>query len=311
MNQTPALENDGAVLNMINDSGKYSPRNDQDLREMLQVFVSKSNFKFTVLIETPSKPFNEWTFPKVCELYGLSDDPNPSIDVYPVFSCGSADLNNEKSQAVVKHLMAELNLRKKTTPIDMAYEATKSIYSYCYLASGVSLYEKNFKIIPEKLVKGHNGQGNLDLAIECRSTGRIAGLVEVKKDDFKQGFAQATVQMESSLTCRKRKANEIDDEDDMDKVWGIVTDAEKWYFMECALDEERKPSFTLSEPAVVVYNDENMENMVKKVLSHIIWLLEEAQKPMEASQSGDGSREIKKRKSLSKVAGISDTVDKA
>ncbi|CAB4426181.1 unnamed protein product [Rhizophagus irregularis] len=91
--------------------------------------------------------------------------------------------------------------------------------SYCYLASGVSLYEKNFKIVPEKLVKGHNGQGNLDLAKECRSTGRIVGLVEVKRDDFKQGFAQSTVQMESSLTCRKRKANEIDDEYDMDKVW--------------------------------------------------------------------------------------------
>ena len=46
-----------------------------------------------------------------------SDDPNPSIDMYPVFLCGSADLNNEKSRAVVKHLMAELNLRKKTTPL--------------------------------------------------------------------------------------------------------------------------------------------------------------------------------------------------
>ncbi|GES88773.1 hypothetical protein GLOIN_2v1030212 [Rhizophagus clarus] len=30
----------------------------------------------------------------------------------------------------------------------------------------------------------------------------------------------------------KRKANEIDDEYSLDKVWGIVTDAEKWYFME-------------------------------------------------------------------------------
>jgi hypothetical protein len=37
------------------------------------------------------------------------------------------------------------------------------------------------------------------------------GLVKVKKDDFKQGFAQATVQMELSLG-RKREANEIDDE---------------------------------------------------------------------------------------------------
>jgi hypothetical protein len=158
------------VLNFINSGERFSPRNDQDLCKMLRLFVTNNSFKFTVLIETPSKPFNEWTFPKVCELYGLSDDPNPDIDVYSAFSCGSVDLSSEKSKAVVTHLMAELNLRKKTTPLILAYEATKSIYSYCYLASDVSLYEKDFKIIPEKLVKGHNGQGNLDLAIECRST---------------------------------------------------------------------------------------------------------------------------------------------
>ena len=93
---------------------------------MLRLFVSKNNLKFTVFIETPSKPFSEWTFPKVCELYGISSDPNPSIDVYPVFSCGSADLSSEKSKAVVKHLMAS----QKDHPIDMANEATKSIYSY-------------------------------------------------------------------------------------------------------------------------------------------------------------------------------------
>lgn len=29
-----------------------------------------------------------------------------------------------------------------------------------------------------------------------------------------------------------------------------------------------------SELVIVVYNDENMENMVKKVFSHIVWLLE-------------------------------------
>jgi len=267
---------------------------------MLQLFVSKNSFKFTVVIETPSKPFNSWTFPKVCELYGLSEDPNPDIDVYPVFSCGSADLNSEKSRAMIKHLMAELNLCKKTTPLTLAYEATKSIYSYCYLASGVSLFENNFKIVPEKLVKGHNGQGNLDLAIECRSTGRIAGLVEVKKDDFKQGIAQATVQMESSLTCRKRKANEID-ECDMDKVWGIVTDAEKWYFMECTQGEEGKPLFKLSKPVIVVYDDENLQAKVEKVLGHIAWLLEEAQKP-DLALDVDKEREIKRVRSTGDLA---------
>lgn len=100
----------------------------------------------------------------------------------------------------------------------MTNEATKTIYSYCYLAKGVSFYEKKIKIIPEKLITGHNDQGNLDYAIECRSTNRIVGLVEVKKDDFKQGFAQAIVQMESSLSCCKRKVIEIEDSYGLDKV---------------------------------------------------------------------------------------------
>lgn len=240
---------------------------------MLQSLVSKNNPKFTVFIETPSMPFNEWTFPKVCELYGLSDDPSPSIDVYPSFLCDCVELKDEKSRTAVKNLMTELKLRQKTTPLDMAYEATKSIYSYCYLASGVSFYEDNFKIVPEKLIEGRNGQGNLDYAIECRSTGRILGLIEVKREDFMKGFAQAFVQMESSLTGRKRKADEIDDEQDVDKVFGIVTDARDWYFMECTLDEEKKPSFKLSEPVSVEYKSDNMQGMVEDVLSHIVWLL--------------------------------------
>ncbi|GBC44800.2 hypothetical protein GLOIN_2v1788173 [Rhizophagus irregularis DAOM 181602=DAOM 197198] len=61
--------------------------------------------------------------------------------------------------------------------------------------------------------------------------------------------------MESSLS-RKRKANEIYDEYDMDKVWGIVTNAQKWYFMECTLENERKPVFKLSKPLFVAYEDE-------------------------------------------------------
>jgi len=60
---------------------------------------------------------------------------------------------------------------------------------------------------------------------------------------------------------------------------GIVTDAEKWYFMKYILDNERKLLFKLSKLVIVMYNDANMETKVKKVLSHIVWLLDEAQKP--------------------------------
>jgi hypothetical protein len=60
------------------------------MMEQLWSLVSKAKLKFTIFIETPSKPFSEWAFSKVCELYGLSNDPNPDIDVFPPFSCGSA-----------------------------------------------------------------------------------------------------------------------------------------------------------------------------------------------------------------------------
>ena len=86
----------------------------------------------------------------------------------------------------------------------------------------------------------------------------------------------------------------------MDKVWGIVTDAEKWYFMECSLDNEGKPSFKLSEPVTVVYKDENLQAKVEKVLGHIAWLLEEVQKPDSDSQSEE--RVIKRPRSLGNLA---------
>jgi hypothetical protein len=41
-------------------------------------------------------------------------------------------------------------------------------------------------------------------------------------------------------------------------VFAIVTDAKEFYFLECTLDDQEKPSFKLSRPVVVVYEDEDM-----------------------------------------------------
>ncbi|RIA88288.1 hypothetical protein C1645_775247 [Glomus cerebriforme] len=88
--------------------------------------------------------------------------------------------------------------------------------------------------------------------------------------------------MESTL-LHKYKADEIDNRQDVDRVFGI-----------------RKPSFKLSEPVTIVYKDDNLQAKVKKVLRHIVWILEEAQKPVDASQSG-----VKRVKSLSNLTGKS------
>ena len=69
--EPPSLEKDGAVLKFISgDKERYSPQNDQDFCKMLRQFVLNNNFKLIVVIETPSKAFSDWSFPKVCQLYG-------------------------------------------------------------------------------------------------------------------------------------------------------------------------------------------------------------------------------------------------
>ncbi len=288
--QAPALENDGAVFNMVCNSGKYSPRNDQEFREMLHLLVSKNSFKFAVFIETPSKPFAEWTFPKICQLYGLGETDDPSLSVFPSFMCECKNLKDESSQAVLKHLIVELKARLKTIPIS-GNEASKSQYVCPYLIAGANLFEGKFELRPEKNISGPNGHGPVDFALDLPRTARTAGVTEVKDEDFFKGIAQNAVQLESALTNRKRKASEMDEEGVfVGKVFGIVTDAKEWYFLECSLDDQERPRFKLSKPLVVVYENEDMEAMVERVLGHIAWLLEEVQKPEE---SEGGNKRVK------------------
>ena len=121
-------------------------------------------------------------------------------------------------------------------------------------------------------------------------------MTEVKDQKFKKGIAQNAVQIETALSNRKRKFDEMTSgEIFRDKVIGIITDAEKWYFLECFYDHE-KPKFKLSDSMIVSYNTDKMESDVKIVLGRISWLLEEVQKPVDDLQTED-VRDKKKKKS--------------
>ncbi|CAB4443613.1 unnamed protein product [Rhizophagus irregularis] len=78
-------------LACLNDSGKFSPRNDQSLRDMLHIFVSKNNLKFTVFIETPSKSFSDWSFRRCVSFMVLA---NQTISHY---QCSRLSLARLKS----------------------------------------------------------------------------------------------------------------------------------------------------------------------------------------------------------------------
>ncbi|CAG8566242.1 1057_t:CDS:2, partial [Funneliformis caledonium] len=133
----------------------------------------------------------------------------------PSFSCGSTDLDRDESKAVIKHLMAEINFVKMLLPQQR------------------QKWQRRLFILTVIWLLG------------------VLGIIEVKKEDFMKGFAQVSVHMESSLS-HKRKADEIDNGQDVDRIFGI-----------------------LSELVIVMYKDEKLQAKVEK-----------AQKPMEASQSG-------------------------
>jgi len=273
----PALENDGAVLNFTYKVKRYSPRNDQDFSKMLWQFVSKNNFKLVVSIETPSKAFSDWTFPKMCQLYGLGESDDPSLSVFLPFTCGCKDLKDEPSQVLLKNLITELEARLESIPIS-GNEASKSQYVCSYLITGVNLYKGKFELRPEKNITGPHRHGPVDFAIDLLRTARTAGMTEVKDEDFYKGIAQNAIQLESALTNHKHKASEMEEESVFTgKTFGIITDAKEWYFMECSLDNQDRLRFKLSKLVTVVYDSKNMGDNVERVLGHIAWLLEEMQ----------------------------------
>jgi hypothetical protein len=177
---------------------------------MLRQFVSKGISKFTVIIETPSKAFSDWSFPKVCQLYGLGESDDPSLSVFPPFTCECKDLKDDSSQAILKHLIAELEARLKTIPIN-GNEASKSQYVCSYLVAGANLYEGKFELRPEKNITGPNGHGPVDFAIDLLQTAKTVGVTEVKDEDFYKGIAQNAVQLESALSNRKINSSEMEE----------------------------------------------------------------------------------------------------
>ncbi|UZO08425.1 Coronin-like protein crn1 [Rhizophagus irregularis] len=147
-------------------------------------------------------------------------------------------MEENSSKAIFNNLVTELKARLKAIPIS-GNEASKSQYVCSYLVTRVNLYEGKFELRPEKNITGPNGHGPVDFAIDLLQTAKTVSVTEVKDEDFFKGIAQNAVQLESALSNCKRKANEMEEESVfVGKVFGIITDAEKWYFMECSLDDQ-------------------------------------------------------------------------
>ncbi|CAG8834718.1 42358_t:CDS:2 [Gigaspora margarita] len=252
-------------------------KNDKNFQEYLKYCVMTSSLSLKVQVYTLQKAFSEWKLGTVCDLFELPSN----FQEFSKFSCGIDSLEDSEAEELLKHLYKDLKLRQKV--IHGKLEATKSKFVIPFLVIATSLFGGRVKLYPEHDVQGKYGRGPLDFCLYLK--GIIVGVVEVKKEDFDQGVAQTAMQLHCSLeTNRKRKRNEMEEIEDLfiDKAYGIVTDSCKWYFIECVVNEDDKPKFSIhsEQGSIIDWSEEieSLENGARRVLGHIVWLLKEAEK---------------------------------
>ncbi|KAI1315472.1 hypothetical protein EDD11_000753 [Mortierella claussenii] len=270
---------------------EYPEREDGDAVNIIKQYSKTNTRTLTVALETPTKKYTDFTLNEVNRLYDLSNMEAPEIQDSPPFTGISTEpLESKEHKESLRRLEEKLESRIKAIPTDtLSNEATCSAYVCSFLTQAVLIFNGELTLAPERKLRGRYGHGKVDYAIEALDkdgTRHVLGVTEVKHEDFRKGVAQNIVQLESSLTVRKRKRSCDDDGEEEEKnssspmrAYGIVTDAVRWYFVECTIDQSQesssdRPKFRISRlKDIVNYNGDTWKAEAKSVLGQIVWLM--------------------------------------
>ena len=281
----PNLQADNVVLNFIVNRERFTPTSDNQLQQALQQFANGNIKRIIVIVGTPQLCFSSYTYERIAQLYDLIDDDNPLKSI-PTFTCGTKSVdNNPLAREAFQKLLVEINTRLIGIPLESANEASKSAYTLSFLLLVISLFNKSLYISPEFRIQGPKGRGNVDFAIMSTAKRLVIGVTEIKKDDINQGIAQNMIQLDSALTTRKRQR----EDSKSDKIFGIVTNAEKWVFLQCTATDDTLPSFQISKQFQISYNNGNFQRQAKEIFGTIWWLFDSFQ------QREEGGSKKKKR----------------
>ncbi|KAK3809699.1 MAG: hypothetical protein JOS17DRAFT_764871 [Linnemannia elongata] len=293
----PDREDGDAVLAIIHargtsqheGGGTERPGDDTRFRNIIKQYWKTNARTLTVALETPTKKYTDFTLKEVNSLYKISNMETPTItDLPPFLGISKEPLNSNKHKESLRRLLDELDSRIRAIP-SLTNETTCSAYVCSFLTQAVLIFNGGLTLAPERSLRGRHGHGNVDYAIEALAkdgSRHVLGVTEVKYEEYGKGLAQNLVQLESSLTVRKRKRDSDDNGDgerDEDrsvplKAYGIVTDATYWFFVECTIDPSQdsgdRPKFRISRlDDIVNYNKSTWRAEAKAVLSQIVWLM--------------------------------------
>ncbi|KAF9196896.1 hypothetical protein BGZ49_002675 [Haplosporangium sp. Z 27] len=293
----PDREDGDAVLAIMHPRGISQhetggierPSDDAQFRNIILQYRKTNANTITVALETPTKKYTDFTLAEVNSLYEISNLESPDILELPSFEgISSEPLDSDLHKESLKRLIDELDSRIRAIPALSLNEATRSTYVCSFLTQAVLIFNGDLTLAPERSLRGRHGHGKIDYSIESLAgdgTRHVLGVTEVKHEDFRKGVAQNIVQLESSLTVRKRRRCDDDegereaesDESVPMRAYGIVSDAVNWYFLECKIDqsgESSRPQFKVSKlDDIVNYRKSTWKDDAASVLGQIVWLI--------------------------------------
>ncbi|KAF9405014.1 hypothetical protein BGZ94_003810, partial [Podila epigama] len=222
---------------------------DMMLRSCLEAARKEGWKNLTISLDSPAKSFSTYTWREVKDQYEVGDGPEflPSFEIEPRSMSG-------EEKIILEEIIKECT-RKNDAYIfgPSSSEFTRNSIVDTFMVGAMQSYKSDMFLAQQQQMSGRRGHGPVDFAVLDRiHQTQVLGVTEVKKDDHVQGMAQNMVQLDVAVQQKKRKRAELDDDDEERpstrlKSFGIVTDAFKWTFVECTLEDDDTLTYKAKE----------------------------------------------------------------
>ncbi|KAF9155884.1 hypothetical protein BGX21_005445 [Mortierella sp. AD011] len=223
---------------------------DVALRSCLQQAKENDWKNLTISLDSPAKSFSTYTWNEMMEQYGVGGGP----EFLPLFDIEPRSMNDGEN-IMLEEIVKECSRRNEAYIFGpSSSEFTRNTIVDGFMVEAMQFYKADMFLAQQQQMSGRRGHGPVDFAMMDRiHQTQVLGVTEVKKDDHVQGLAQNMVQLDVAVQQKRRKrVDETDDDKEGPparrlKSYGIVTDAFKWTFVECTLEDDDTLTYKAKE----------------------------------------------------------------
>lgn len=222
---------------------------DTALRSCLQQAKENDWKNLTISLDSPAKSFSTYTWNEMMEQYGVGGGPEflPPFDIQP-------RAMNVDEKIALDEIVKECSRRNQAYIFGpSSSEFTRNTIVDAFMVGAMQSFKADMFLAQQQQMRGRRGHGPVDFAVMDRiHQTQVLGVTEVKKGDHVQGLAQNMVQLDVAVQQKKKRLEGADDDCGERpirrlKSYGIVSDAFKWTFVECTLEEDDTLTYKAKE----------------------------------------------------------------